>query len=166
MAAWAAGLAAAVAVVAVDPLAATVVPKGAVVEAAMEAAQAAVRAAQAGWAAASEDLVEAAVVAASTAAGQAMAAEQVAARARGGWAQEAPLARKLACCALRPCVHGCAVLPCSVAVRRALSWRAGRREVRVIHGLSVLFSCLLIKSYPVYITPVSPPDPREFCTRG
>ena len=88
----------------------------AVVEAAMEAAQAAVRAAQAGWAAASEDLVEAAVVAASTAAGQAMAAEQVAARARGGWAQEAPLARKLACCALRPCVHGCAALLCCRAV--------------------------------------------------
>ena len=116
MAAWAAGLAAAVAVAAEDPLAATVVPKGTAAEAAMEAAQAAVRAAQAGWAAASEDLVVVAVAVASAAAGQAMVAEQVAARARGGWVQEAPLARKLACCALRPCVHGCAALLCCRAV--------------------------------------------------
>ena len=103
MAAWAAGLAAAVAVAAEDPLAATVVPKGTAAEAAMEAAQAAVRAAQAGWAAASEDLVVVAVAVASAAAGQAMVAEQVAARARGGWVQEAPLARTLACCGVLLC---------------------------------------------------------------
>ena len=67
----------------------TVAPKGAAAAAAMEVAQVEVRAVQEGWVAAEEDLAAAAVAAARPAAGSAVEAEQVVARARGGWVPEA-----------------------------------------------------------------------------